>query len=72
MYLDSIPQTCDLKHDGRSHQSYYERLKLPTKLWLQIIHQILNRDGKNKSMYIFKIFFKNMYFMYPAYIQIKL
>lgn len=46
MYLNSIPQRCDIKHDGRSHQSYYQRLKLPSELGLQIIHQILNRKKK--------------------------
>ncbi len=48
IYLNSIPQTRDLIHDGRSHQSHYQTLKLPTQLWLQISHQILNRDKKNK------------------------
>ncbi len=52
MYLNSVPQTCDLIHDGRSHQSHYQTLKLPTQLWLQIIHQILNRDENKKEMYI--------------------
>lgn len=55
LYLNSIPQRCDIKQDGRSHQSYYQRLKLPSELGLQIIHQILNRDGQKKEMYIFKI-----------------